>query len=166
MKKENTTDELWLQKEVIEYLRCTSLSFFTAKRYEVLRAKAIKDGSRRVKIACVMTSRRVDLLVRFSPCIEYPALSPTLSPKREATREAIAIVAMRRGSSIRILPEKCSSKASGTAVDFPAAVSAVKMRKRLCEPFSAVQISSRYGVIGKLSICGVYIIILFPEIRL
>ena len=36
MKKENATDELWLQKEVIEYLRCASSSFFTAKRYEVL----------------------------------------------------------------------------------------------------------------------------------
>ena len=47
MKKENMTEELWLQKEVIEFLRCASSSFFTAKRYEILRAKAIKDGSRR-----------------------------------------------------------------------------------------------------------------------
>lgn len=47
MKKENATDELWLQKEVIEYLRCASSSFLTAKRDEVLRAKAIKYGSRR-----------------------------------------------------------------------------------------------------------------------
>ena len=36
-----------LQKEVIEFLRCASSTFFTAKRYEKLRAKAIKDGSRR-----------------------------------------------------------------------------------------------------------------------
>lgn len=29
-----------LQKEVIEFLRCDSSSFFTAERYEKLRAKA------------------------------------------------------------------------------------------------------------------------------
>ena len=40
-------EELWLQKEVIEFLRCASSTFFTAKRYEKLRAKTIKDGSRR-----------------------------------------------------------------------------------------------------------------------
>lgn len=31
----------------IEFLRCASSSFFTAERYEWLRAKVIKDGSRR-----------------------------------------------------------------------------------------------------------------------
>ena len=36
-----------LQKEVSEFLRCASSSFFTAERYEWLRAKVIKDGSRR-----------------------------------------------------------------------------------------------------------------------
>ena len=65
------------------------------------------------------------------------------------------MVARRRGSSIRILPEKCSRSARGTAVDLPAAVSALKMRNRLGEAVSAVQISSRYGVMGKLLICGV-----------
>ena len=45
MRKENEKEELWLQKEVIEFLRCASSTFFTAKRYEKLRAKAIKDGS-------------------------------------------------------------------------------------------------------------------------
>lgn len=40
-------EELWLQKEVIEFLRYASSTFFTAKRYEKLRAKAIKDGIRR-----------------------------------------------------------------------------------------------------------------------
>ena len=44
MRKEK---EKWLQKEAIEFLRCASSTFFTAKRYEKLRAKAIKDGSRR-----------------------------------------------------------------------------------------------------------------------
>ena len=38
----------------------------------------------------------------------------------------------------------------------PAAVSAVNMRNRLGEAVSAVQMSSRYGVMGKLSICVVY----------
>lgn len=47
MRKEKDQEELWLQKEVIEFLRCASSTFFTAKRYEKLRAKAIKDGSRR-----------------------------------------------------------------------------------------------------------------------
>ena len=47
MRKEKEQEELWLQKEVIEFLRCASSTFFTAKRYEKLRAKAIKDGSRR-----------------------------------------------------------------------------------------------------------------------
>ena len=41
-------------------------------------------------------------------------------------------------------------------MDFPAAVSAVSTRKRLSEAFRFSQISSRYGVIGKLSIFGVY----------
>lgn len=45
MRKEN--EKLWLQKEVIEFLRCASSTFFTAKHYEKLRAKAIKDGNRR-----------------------------------------------------------------------------------------------------------------------
>ena len=45
--QEKEQEELWLQKEVIEFLRCASSTFFTAKRYEKLRAKAIKDGSRR-----------------------------------------------------------------------------------------------------------------------
>ena len=47
MRKEKEQEELWLQKEVIEFLRCASSTFFTVKRYEKLRAKAIKDGSRR-----------------------------------------------------------------------------------------------------------------------
>ena len=47
MKKETLTEELLLQKEVIEFLRCASSSFFTAERYEWLRKKVIKDGSRR-----------------------------------------------------------------------------------------------------------------------
>ena len=47
MRKEKEQEELWLQKEVIEFLRCASSTFFTAKRYEKLRAKTIKDGSRR-----------------------------------------------------------------------------------------------------------------------
>ena len=47
MRKEKEQEELWLQKEVIEFLRCASSTFFTAKRYEKLKAKAIKDGSRR-----------------------------------------------------------------------------------------------------------------------
>lgn len=34
MKKETLTEELMLQKEVIEFLRCASSSFFTAERYE------------------------------------------------------------------------------------------------------------------------------------
>lgn len=45
MRKEKEQEELWLQKEVIEFLRCASSTFFTAKRYEKLRAKTIKDGS-------------------------------------------------------------------------------------------------------------------------
>ena len=47
MRKEKEQEELWLQKEVIEFLRYASSTFFTAKRYEKLRAKTIKDGSRR-----------------------------------------------------------------------------------------------------------------------
>ena len=47
MRKEKEQEELWFQKEVTEILRCDSSTFFTAKRYEKLRAKAIKDGSRR-----------------------------------------------------------------------------------------------------------------------
>ena len=47
MLKEKEQEELWLQKEVIEFIRCVSSTFLTAKRYEKLRAKAIKDGSRR-----------------------------------------------------------------------------------------------------------------------
>lgn len=47
MRKEKEQEELWLQKEVIEFLRCASSTFFTAKCYEKLRSKAIKDGSRR-----------------------------------------------------------------------------------------------------------------------
>ena len=47
IKKETLTEELLLQKEVIEFLRCASSSFFTAERYEWLRKKVIKDGSRR-----------------------------------------------------------------------------------------------------------------------
>ena len=34
MRKEKEQEELWLQKEVIEFLRCASSTFFTAKRYE------------------------------------------------------------------------------------------------------------------------------------
>ena len=45
--EETLTEELLLQKEVIEFLRCASSSFFTAERYEWLRKKVIKDGSRR-----------------------------------------------------------------------------------------------------------------------
>ena len=45
MRKEKEQEELWLQKEVIEFLRCASSTFFTVKRYEKLRAKAIKDGA-------------------------------------------------------------------------------------------------------------------------
>ena len=44
MKKETLTEELMLQKEVIEFLRCASSSFFTAERYEWLRKKVIKDA--------------------------------------------------------------------------------------------------------------------------
>ena len=49
MKKETPPEmeEIWLQKEVIEYLRCAPSSFFACERYMWLRAKAIKDGSRR-----------------------------------------------------------------------------------------------------------------------
>lgn len=47
MLKEKEQEELWFQKEVIEFIRCVSSTFLTAKRYEKLRAKAIKDGSRR-----------------------------------------------------------------------------------------------------------------------
>ena len=32
MRKEKEQEELWLQKEVIEFLRCASSTFFTAKR--------------------------------------------------------------------------------------------------------------------------------------
>jgi hypothetical protein len=37
----------FIAEEVIEFLRCASSSFFTAERYEWLRKKVIKDGSRR-----------------------------------------------------------------------------------------------------------------------
>ena len=47
MKKETTPDELWLQKEVIEYLRCAPSSFHSCERYEWLKERAIKDGRRR-----------------------------------------------------------------------------------------------------------------------
>ncbi|WP_443738707.1 hypothetical protein [Treponema sp.] len=47
MKKEIQIEELMFQKEVIEFLRCASSSFFTAERYKWLREKAIKDGRRR-----------------------------------------------------------------------------------------------------------------------
>lgn len=45
--KTTTVEELWLQKEVIEFLRAAPSSFFSAERYEWLRSRAIKDGSRR-----------------------------------------------------------------------------------------------------------------------
>lgn len=47
MKKEIEGEEVWLQKEVIEFLRCAPSSFFACKRYNWLKEKAIKDGSRR-----------------------------------------------------------------------------------------------------------------------
>ena len=47
MRKEKEQEELWLHKEVIKFIRCASSTFLTAKRYEKLRAKAIKDGSHR-----------------------------------------------------------------------------------------------------------------------
>ena len=47
MKKNLENEEVWLQKEVIEYLRCAPSSFFACKRYDWLKEKAIKDGSRR-----------------------------------------------------------------------------------------------------------------------
>lgn len=40
-------EELWLQKEVIEFLRAAPSSFFSAKRYEWLRKRAVNDGSRK-----------------------------------------------------------------------------------------------------------------------
>lgn len=47
MKKETSPDELWLQKEVIEYLRCAPSSFHSCERYNWLKERAIKDGRRR-----------------------------------------------------------------------------------------------------------------------
>ena len=47
MKKEIVNEEIWLQKEVIEYLRVAPSSFFACERYQWLKDKAIKDGSRR-----------------------------------------------------------------------------------------------------------------------
>ena len=38
MLKEKEQEELWFQKEVIEFIRCVSSTFLTAKRYEKLRA--------------------------------------------------------------------------------------------------------------------------------
>ena len=55
------TEEIWLQKEVIEFLRAAPSSFFAAERYEWLRSKAIHDGSRcKYKKSDVM--KFVDLL--------------------------------------------------------------------------------------------------------
>ena len=47
MKKEIEMEELMLQKEVIEFLRCAPSSFFGCDRYDWLKARVIKDGSRR-----------------------------------------------------------------------------------------------------------------------
>ena len=47
MKKNFENEELWLQKEVIEYLRCAPSSFFACKQYQWLKDKAIHDGKRR-----------------------------------------------------------------------------------------------------------------------
>ena len=44
MKNETSPDKLWLQKEVIEYLRCAPSSFHSCERYDWLKQKAIKDG--------------------------------------------------------------------------------------------------------------------------
>ncbi|MCI6315979.1 hypothetical protein [Treponema sp.] len=45
--KKIENEEIWLQKEVIEYLRVAPSSFFACERYKWLKDKAIKDGSRR-----------------------------------------------------------------------------------------------------------------------
>ena len=47
MKNETSPDKLWLQKEVIEYLRCAPSSFHSCERYDWLKERAIKDGRRR-----------------------------------------------------------------------------------------------------------------------
>ena len=47
MKNETSADKLWLQKEVIEYLRCSPSSFPSCERYAWLKERAIKDGRRR-----------------------------------------------------------------------------------------------------------------------
>lgn len=48
MRRFNIEDEdIWLQGEVIEYLRCAPSSFFACKQYLWLREKAIKDGKRK-----------------------------------------------------------------------------------------------------------------------
>lgn len=47
MKKTAAPEELWLQKEVIDFLRCTPSSFHSYERYDWLKSRVIKDGRRR-----------------------------------------------------------------------------------------------------------------------
>lgn len=47
MKTTAAPEELWLQKEVIDFLRCAPSSFHSCERYDWLKSRVIKDGRRR-----------------------------------------------------------------------------------------------------------------------
>ena len=81
------------------------------------------DCRRRTSRPSVMTSIRVSADVAESRRVRNPTVRPTCSPSKKAMRLAAALVARRRGSSIRIFwspRHDAPCNASGTSVVLPA----------------------------------------------